>query len=201
MSKRTLGRGYASSERLGSPSSESSVFLWQGIIESPSDKVQIQFPIPLDWYQSVEKPMLRVMCSADVPVNGAVSGVWACRRVNCKLRPTSDGKAVRSKQGLRFNHSNYPMFERIYDLKRLPKDAEEVSDDLWVFELTYQEIGDYPPGRQFSPQQRVAIAAELFDLSEKPSSPQSAIQQLPIAATMNHLSISSEIQVPIVIRQ
>jgi hypothetical protein len=62
-------------------------------------------------------------------------------------------------------------------------------------ELEYRETADYSPGIDFTPQQRVAFAAELFDAGETPLSPQGFLQALPIAATMTRLSIQ-----PVVVR-
>ena len=98
------------------------------------------------------------------------------------------------------NRPNYPLFDRLYDLKRLP-DGVSVDDDLWIIELEYEEIADYPAGQTFSPQQRVAFACELYDDSETPFSPQEAIQNLPVSTSMTFLSISNEIKLPIIVRQ
>ena len=199
LAARTLGRGKASASRIENPVGNSAVFIWQGVLESPRDRIQVQFPIPTDWYNNTEAPMLRLVCSADVPVNEAVSGIWACRKVACKLRVSPESKACRPKK-MPHNQPNYPLFDRLYDLKRLP-DGVSVDDDLWIIELEYEEIADYPAGQTFSPQQRVAFACELYDDSETPFSPQEAIQNLPVSTSMTFLSISNEIKLPIIVRQ
>jgi hypothetical protein len=72
---------------------------------------------------------------------------------------------------------------------------------MWLLQIDYKQIAEYYPGIDFSPQQRVAFAAELYDQSEKPVSPQSALQALPIAATMNRLSVTPTIvRTPIIIK-
>ena len=40
--------------------------------------------------------------------------------------------------------------------------------DTGCIELSYEDIAEYFPGLEFSPQQRVAFVAELFDASERP---------------------------------
>jgi hypothetical protein len=199
LAARTLGRGKASASRIENPAGNSAVFIWQGVLENPRDRIQVQFPIPTDWYENAEAPMLRLACSADVPVNEAVSGIWACRKVTCKLRVSPEAKAC-SRKKMPHNQPNYPLSDRLYDLKQLP-DGVAVEDDLWIIELEYEEIADYPAGQTFSPQQRVAFACELYDASEAPLSPQEAIQNLPVSTSMTFLSISNEIKLPIIIRQ
>jgi len=72
---------------------------------------------------------------------------------------------------------------------------------MWLIELSYEEIAPYPPGMDFDPRQRVALAAELFDEGAKRSDPQPAMQALPVAASMTRLSIQpTPIRSPVVIR-
>ena len=63
------------------------------------------------------------------------------------------------------------------------------------------EVFVYPPGMDFDPRQRVAFAAELIDAGERPVDPQSAMQALPMAASMNRFSVSSAaVRSPVIIR-
>ena len=72
---------------------------------------------------------------------------------------------------------------------------------MWLIEVYYTEIADYHPAIDFSPQQRCAFALELFDASEKPVSPQAAIQSLPLAMTMNRLSVQpAVVRSPIILK-
>ena len=81
--ERTLGYGQASRQRLITPAAGSAVILWQGHIESPRDTVRIQLPIPLDWLNEAEKPVLRLIVCSDPPVNEA-----RARRLGLSKSPT-----------------------------------------------------------------------------------------------------------------
>ena len=72
-------------------------------------------------------------------------------------------------------------------ITRLPSGVRP-QGDTWLVELSYEQVADYYPAIDFSPQQRVAFAAELWDDSEDPTNAQDAIQALPIAETMTRLS-------------
>ncbi len=153
---------------------------------------RIQIPIPNGWLSTAAEPYFRVILAWDPPVNAAIPNIWATRRISGQLRPGVDVTALRPRTvGAA---STYPLIERHYNLRRLPKDVE-ISDDIWLFELSYQQIAEYHPAISFSPQQRVALAAELIDRGPKRVSPQSAIQALPISQTMVRLSIP-----PVVVR-
>jgi hypothetical protein len=70
-----------------------------------------------------------------------------------------------------------------------------------VIELQYEEIAEYFPNFQFSPQQRVAFATELFDAAEAPVSPQAAVQKMPIAATMTRLGVPNlKVSTPVIVK-
>ena len=72
---------------------------------------------------------------------------------------------------------------------------------MWLLEMSYDEIADYYSGIDFTPQQRVAFAAELFDGGEDPVTPQPAMQSLPLAATMARLSVPPTIlRTPVVLK-
>ena len=100
-------------------------------------------------------------------------------------------------------HHSHPLIDREFDIG-LPRLAEvrlTPTDDVWVIELSYEEIAEYFPGLEFSPQQRVAFVAELFDASENPVSPQPAVQKLPIAASMIRLGVPrTQIATPVIVK-
>jgi len=189
LARRTLGYGEATSDRLTKPKSGSAIFLWQGIIDNPKAKVRVQFPVPGSWLEEASQPVLRLFVSYDPPVNESAKNVWACRKVSVVLHPSSNTKGIRSSSR---NHVSYPLLAKDYKLSQYaPSGDFPAESDMWELELSYEELFDYPPGMEFSLQQRVAFAAELIDESENPVDPQTAIQALPIVATMNHLSIES----------
>jgi hypothetical protein len=88
----------------------------------------------------------------------------------------------------------------LFRLKGIPTGVS-VTSDLWVLELSYEQIAEDFPGIEFSPQQRVAFAAELFDSGEEPVSPQAAVQNLTIASSMQRLSVpAARLRTPIILR-
>ena len=193
---RTLGKGQASVDRLRSPASGSAIFLWQGSIESKRDKVRVQLPVPSVWVTEAQKPILRLVVCCDPPVNQAVSDKWACRKIVPRLYVRPEGKSVIAPRG---GHTTYSVIDRHYDLRRYK--PEMTDNDLWLLELSYEEIASYPRGIDFDPRQRVAFAAELIDEGDSPVDPQLAMQALPILNTMNRLAIqNTPIRAPIVIK-
>jgi hypothetical protein len=201
LADRTIGRGRASAARLLLPVPQSAVFVWQGTIEGPADVVRVQLPIPLTWLARAGMPQLRLVCSWDPPVNEAVRTIWATRKVTTRLRASANGKALRGSQT---DHASYPLIDRTYDLtaEKLATLDPAPDSDLWLLELAYEQIAEYSPAITFTPQQRVAFAAELFDASARPISPQDSIQRLPAAATMNRLSVPpSPISSPVILRR
>jgi hypothetical protein len=184
----TIGRGYASSARLDQPSAASVVLLWQGVLEGPKDIAKVQIPIPMEWLKAAQKPTVKLLWAWDSPVHDAVTELWACRKVNALLKPAPDSPSVRGTQG---RHKSYPIIERAFDLSadRLNEKKIEVVDDLWLVEISYDEIAEYYPGMEFSPQQRIGLVVELIDVGASPVSPQATVQKLPIAATMIQLGV------------
>lgn len=195
--KRSLGGGTVWHQRLIAPRPESAVLLWQGLLEGPSDVARITVPIPKGWLTLAASPRLRVVACWDPPVNAAVLGLWATRKVLFHLKANPDGKSL---HGSRTGHSSYPLVDRVYDLQKVPK-QETVEGDVWLMEISYEEIAEYHPGIAFTPQQRVAFAAEIYDATEAPTSPQTAMQSLPSAVTMSRLSLAPQaIKTPVVIK-
>jgi len=197
LAKRSLGRGTVSHERLKAAKPHSAVLLWQGLLEGPDDIARVTLPIPKVWLEGTTAPRLRLVACWDPPVNAAVSGLWATRRVTVHLKANPDGKSLHGSRG---GHASYPLIDRTYDLQKLPKD-ETVQGDVWLLELSYEQIGDYHAGITFTPQQRVAFAAEIFDAGENATSPQMAIQAMGAAVTMSRLSVPPQaIATPVVIK-
>jgi hypothetical protein len=197
--ERTLGYGLASRTRLLVPSTGSAVVLWQGYIESSKDIVRVQIPIPQEWLAEAQNPVLRLVVCSDPPANEAAHANWACRKVNPVLHPGPDTPAIRAPRG---GHQSFPVIDRSYKLQRFKPDGENPANtDIWLLEISYEEISPYPPGGNFDPRQRVAFAAELQDQDENPVDPQSILQKLPIAVTMTRLSIQpTPIRTPIIVR-
>ena len=76
-----------------------------------------------------------------------------------------------------------------------------LSGDIWIIEISYEDIADYLPSMAFASQQRVAFAAELFDESPISASPQALLQMMPAAATMTRLTAQRVIvKTPVVLR-
>jgi hypothetical protein len=197
LAKRSLGRGAADHRRLEHPVPESAVMLWQGILEGPGDIARIKLPIPRAWYDVAASPTLRIVVCWDPPVNAAVRGLWATRKVTAHIKVNPKEPSL---HGTRGGNGAYPMIDRKYDLRRLPKDVA-VEGDIWLIELSYSQIADYHSAITFNPQQRVAFAAEIYDDSDAPESPQSAVQALPAALTMTRLSVQARpIAPPVVVR-
>jgi hypothetical protein len=199
LADRTLGFGKAGAGRLRSPLSGSAVILWQGVVETNKDLVRVQIPIPQAWLAEAEEPILRVVLCYDPPVNESARAVWACRKVSAVLHIGPDADSVR---GPNRPHPTYPLIARDYKLRRYAPGEEKAADgDLWLLEISYDEVFDYPPGLEFDPRQRVAIAAELFDRGDAAVDPQPAMQALPIAASMNRLSVQkSTVRTPVIVR-
>jgi len=192
-----LGRGRASAAALVTPPTDRAVLIWQGLLESPGEIARITIPVPKGWYDEAGSPSLRLVVSWDPPVNAAVSGRWATRKVSAQLKASPDTPAL---HGTRAGYPSYPLIDRVYDLRRLPKGVA-VSGDMWLLELSYEQTADYHLGMIFTPQQRIGCAIELYDAEDTPTSPQSYLQALPAAATMTRLSLSPQpITTPVLVR-
>jgi len=199
LADRAMGRGYANTSRLANPLARTAVFVWQGVIDGPKDLVRVQLPIPRKWLDRSSNPRLRLVVTWDTPVNAAAHDIWGSRRVTAHLRPGPDTRAMyRRPRGS--GHRSYPISDKFFDLTRLPSGVT-IQGDTWLVELTYEQIADDYPGIDFSPQQRVAFAAELWDASENPVSPQGSVQALPISQTMTRLSVPpAVVRAPVVLR-
>jgi hypothetical protein len=197
LAERALGRGTTSSTRIEKASSRSAVLIWQGMLGGPGEIARVKMPIPKEWYEKAKKPRLRLVVCWDPPVNFAASDLWATRKVTAHFKPSPDSTSL---YGTRGSHRSYPAIDRSYDLRKLPKGAT-LNGDTWLLELNYDQVADYYPGMEFSLQQRVAFAAEIYDDAEEPLSPHGFLQALPSAVTMTRLSIPPQgVKTPVVIR-
>jgi hypothetical protein len=198
LARRALGFGKAGSRRIAVPVRGSAVILWQGTIESASDIVRVQIPIPREWLGAAKNPILKMCVCYDPPVNEAANVLWTCRKVNVTLHPGPEANGLKGRR----DHATYPLFFREYKLGGYaPGSQRAAEDDLWVVELGYEEIFDYPPAMDFDPRQRVAFAAELIDRDSDPVDPQRSIQALPIATSMNRFSVqSAPVRTPVIVR-
>ncbi len=116
------------------------------------------------------------------------------------MRPFGGDDALR---GVGNASGAYPLLDRHYDLApaALEEKGFSVSEAPWVFEVEYDEIGEYPPAMTVSSQQRVGVVLELVDMGETPTSPQAFVQALPVAVDMARLSVLQQpIQTAITIR-
>jgi len=200
LSERTLGFGKTTADRIANPTAESAVFIWQGLVQHSDDIVRINVPIPREWLDTADQPRLRIACAWDTPVNSAARSRWGCRKMSVKLRPGAYGDAL---DGSRAKHPIHPLWVRQFDLDRERLAAQQIKSppETWTLEVAYEQSADYLPSMEFAPQQRVGLALELFDAAEEGTSPQAAVQALPIAATLIRLSQSAvPIAVPIKVR-
>jgi len=187
LADRTLGLGKAICPPIGRPEGGSATIIWQGIIPGKSETLRIQLPVPSAWLSAARAPVLRVIVCYDPPVNSAARGTWACRKLRAVLYPGVDQPPIRRPRG---GHPTFPLIDRRYELARY-KELGGVLGDLWVLELSYEDVAPTPPGMVgFDPSQRVAFAAHLFDDAEAPIDPQFALQALPSASSMNRLASS-----------
>jgi hypothetical protein len=154
-------------------------------------------PIPKAWYDAAREPRLRIVVSWDPPVNAAAHEIWATRKLSVHLKA---GVESRSLRGTATSHESYPIIDRTYHLRRLPQ-GTSVDGDLWLLEVSYEQIAEYYVGIAFAPDQRVAFVAELFDAGTNPASPQAALQALPTNVTMTRLSVPPQkIRTPVIVR-
>lgn len=188
LAESTLGYGAVRYEDIESPNHERAVFLWQGIIGNESEILTVELPLPGAWVESATKPVLRLIAAWDTPVNHAAEHVWACRKVDLKLRPAGGHPTLPSKS---LNRSGYPLIEKRYDLSgEIRSELQHRDNCLAELSYTTLEMAPYPGPLDFTPQQRIAIVYELFDEGKSPVSPHAAIQSLPIAVegSLNKLS-------------
>jgi hypothetical protein len=197
--RRAGGRGEATADLLDRASNDRVLLFWQGIVESSRDVVRVQFPVPSAWLTDALEPTLRVFVAYFPPVNEAATSTWACRRVNVTVHP---GPEARGLRGSSREHDCYPLYSRDFKLKRYAPEGDRAAEgDMWVFDISYEEIFDYPPAMEFDPRQRVSVVAQLFDAHDQGLGPQVLVQTMPNATTMNRLSATAvAIRNPIVVR-
>jgi hypothetical protein len=201
LAKRTLGKGFPSSDRIRTADPQRAVFIWQTILESAGSIARVAVPVPQQWLQRAAAPKLRLVLSWLTPVNAALTETWACRKIGAQLRVGDDPglPALRTGPGA---VGAYPVSDRTFEIAwQQLQDAQQVpSNDLWSLSVSYEDLGPAPAGMEFTAQQRVGVAIELWDDSDAAVSPQAMVQALNIPA-MNRLSVlQAPIQVPIVVR-
>lgn len=181
-----MGYGTVNYSEIEQPIPERAVFLWQGIIGSEKDKLTVELPVPGEWVRNAKVPRLRLFAAWDSPVNHAAEDIWACRKVDITIRQ-ADGDGSLSARNRR-GSSKYTLLRREYNLPEEMRDS-----DLCLMELKYSNVqmAPYPGSLNISPQQRVGIAFELVDLAEEPVSPHQFIQSLPVAESLNRLTIQT----------
>jgi hypothetical protein len=196
--KQATGLGRMTAERLVTPGTDTAVFLWQGLIESPDDTVRVILPVPRAWLEKVQRPVLRIAMAWNSPVNENASDLWSCRRVEGALRSGDhEGKALRpSPHQL---GGTYPRWLRSYDLKS--GDVEPVVDDQLVLSISYKTDQMAPPlpFLPSGPAQAVAFAAELLDASGR-LSPFEAVVRLESRVGLMDRLRAAVVPVPIVVR-
>ena len=168
---------------------------WQGVLEGPGDIARVQLPLPMAWLAKAKEPQVRLLIAWDSPVNHATTDIWACRDVTVRLKPSPSEHALSASKYTRRRTS--PLIDRTYSLskERLEEKDIEASDDMWVVELSYDEVATYPIGVTVSPIQRIAFVAELSDGHGVPTPPHEDIQKLKVAQTMTQLA-STTIPLP-----
>lgn len=200
LAERTLGKGFATADRLQSPDPSTAVFVWQAMLQMPGSVARVQVPMPLSWLMLAKEPKVRVVVAWETPVNHTLTESWGCRKVSLKLRPFGAHAALRGRGNA---SGSYPLIDRIFDIQvdRLRDRGYTLAEADWVIEVDYEELGEYPPAMTFSPQQRVGVVIEVFDEAPDSVSPQSAIIALPTSAQMTRLSLQQRpFQVPVVVR-
>jgi hypothetical protein len=158
-------------------------------------------PVPQQWLQRAAAPKLRLVVAWLTPVNAALTETWACRKIGAQLRVGDDPglPALRTGPGA---VGAYPVNDRTFEIAwQQLEDAQQVpSNDLWSLSVSYEDLGPAPAGMEFTAQQRIGVAIELWDENDAAVSPQAMVQALDIPA-MNRLSVlQAPIQVPIVVR-
>ncbi|MEP7122324.1 MAG: S8 family serine peptidase [Byssovorax sp.] len=200
LAERTLGKGFATADRLQSPDPNTAVFIWQTLLQMPGSVARVQVPMPLSWLLLAKQPKIRVVLAWETPVNHTLTESWGCRKVNLKLRPFGASAALRGRGNA---SGSYPLIDRIFDIRvqHLRDNGYTPTEVDWVIEVDYEETGEYPPAMTFSPQQRVGVVIEVFDEAPETVSPQPAIMALPASAQMTRLSLHQRpFQVPVVLK-
>lgn len=193
LASRTLGAGWATHNRLRSPDPESAVFVYQTMLGMPNQVQPLLVPVPLHWLREAKHPRLRLVCAWLTPVNSALKRLWGVRKVSIQARPFG-GLAPLPGRSKRFG--TYPLIDRTYrlDLDALEEKGFVVSEALWRFDIHYEVMGADPPALTVEAWQRVGIVMELYDDSEVPVSPQSAVQEHKLATELDRLGVT---QVPV----
>jgi hypothetical protein len=185
----TIGFGYPNLDPWFAPPAEHALFVWQGELPGPKERLRVSLPIPGAWLAEAAAPVVRVVWCWDPPVNAAVPDIWACREVDLQLRDAADAslsrKARRKKQrGSTLRSAEYDLSSDALAARKPPIEAP--SDGLWTLDIGYTERAEVPDPT-VSNIQRVAIAAELVD-RRAAASPRPHLDTMALTQTMNRLS-------------
>lgn len=191
----TLGYGAVHFSEIEQPVSGRATFFWQGIIATEKDQITVELPIPGSWVRAAKAPKLRLFGAWDTPVNHAAESIWACRSVSITLRPADGEKTLNSKNGK--GCSKYTLVRKEFELP-----PTMVNSDVCLMELKYStsQMAPSPGGLIVSSQQRIGIAFELIDEGEDSVSPHQFIQSLPVAESLNRLSLQSSVRQAITLK-
>ena len=181
-----MGQGCPESGRITNPSADTAVFVWQGTLERPQHAARVRLPVPRTWLAEAKQPRMRVVCAWNSPANAGARDVWACRKVGLQIRPTIGADAPRARGRA---VGAYPLIDREYalDEEHLKKNKVSLDADEWVLDVAYEDVAPYPPLMRVDEQQRVGVVLELFDADDGRVSPQTAVQAMPMTASMVHL--------------
>lgn len=171
LARRTLGRGTPSFERLRSALEQSALLFWQGRIPSEKSLVRVRFPVPQKWLDAAQAPRLRLVAAWNTPVNEAIRGTWACRKVAIQVRPTVEGLALK---GRNVSVGALPLIDRTFDLDQLRAIVRDEEDaDTCILTISYSALVD--PLVITPPEQPLGVLVELYDDAELPVSPHDSI--------------------------
>jgi hypothetical protein len=185
--KKTVGAGQMTSGRLLSPTRDSAIFLWQGVVDGPDDVVRVLLPVPKPWLLQAKLPKLRLALAWNTFVSDAASALWSCRRVGAQVQLSQASTSSLRSKPERLG-ATYPRSVRTYDLGT-PAVKENIGDNGLILCLSYKTEGLAPmlPFVVAGPEQSVAFSAELFDASGETSPFEDVVKLEPTIGVMNRL--------------
>jgi len=185
LARRCLGRGEAQPQRLVDVRPDDALLVWQGVLGEEKETARVQLPIPLEWIREADEPRLEICAAWETPCNAAVESTYGSRDVVVRLRPAPDDRAVYPLRSPSIK--GYPLRLRTYNLGRIEQ-GRELAGDTWLVDVSYHQAGEYHVNMDFTPEQRVGLAFRLWDAGESTTSPQTALQALPVTASMVRLA-------------
>ena len=96
LAKRTLGYGTAHAKRIDNPLGRRQSYSGRACSRTRT-MCKNTIPIPRDWLTEASVPKLRLIVAADIPVNAAVSQIWASRKMVVRLIPHPEARARRPR--------------------------------------------------------------------------------------------------------